>query len=46
MKAQHFAAEVSRLGSAAEDHRHGDRTKPNGANGTIGTGGVWFLAGA
>ena len=39
MKAQHFAAEVARLGSAADDHRHGDRGKPNGANGTIGTGG-------
>ena len=38
MKTQHFAAEVSRLGSAADDHRHSYRAKPNGANGTIGTG--------
>ena len=42
MRAQHFAAEVDRLGPAADDHRHGDHDRPNGANGTIGTEGAGF----
>ncbi|KAA0122230.1 DUF3987 domain-containing protein [Methylobacterium sp. P1-11] len=43
MRAQHFAAEVARLGPAADDHHRNDYAKANGANGTTGTGaaGSW-----
>lgn len=39
MRVQHFAAELARLGPAADDCRRGDPGKPKDANGTIGTGG-------
>ena len=46
MRVQHFAAELARLGPAADDCHRGDPGEPKAANGTIGTGGKRWLAGA